>query len=416
MTGPGTRLTLGRTRTTDLMAATLAPSRPDFPELLRRARALVPALRERAQQAEAERRVPAQTIAELVAAQLFEIQKPARYGGYELGLVEFVDLVAALGRGCGSTAWLYGVTAERAWLLAKFGAQAQADVWGAQPGALITSSITPDGRAEPVAGGYRVTGVWHFVSGIDIADWGVFCALAPPPSPGDPPTAIYVLVPRGDCQIIDTWHVAGLAATGSRDVQLNEVFVAAHRVVSMLDLKEGGGPGVAVNPAPLFRLPLIAVNPYAILAPVLGIAEGALEQTLAAARSRRLVTTGNAASEQQSVQLRIAEAASEIEAARALIINDCRDAMAAVEADRTVTVELRLRIRRNQGYAARLLMSAVDRLFAVAGGRGIYLDHPMQRAFRDVHAAGAHLGLSWDLVGTMWGQHALGLKVTTPAY
>ena len=120
------------------------PSRPTYEQLLTRVRGLVPRLRERAQAAEEARRVPAESMRELLDAQLFEIQKPAAFGGYELGLVEFVELVAQLGRGCGSTAWVYGVTAERAWLLAKFPERAQRDGWDANPGALITSSITPD--------------------------------------------------------------------------------------------------------------------------------------------------------------------------------------------------------------------------------------------------------------------------------
>ena len=397
-------------------------SAPGFDELLRRASALVPALRERAQSAENNRRVPEQTIRELVAAQLFDIQKPAAFGGFELGLCEFIDVVAMLGRGCASTAWVYGVTAERSWLLAKFAAQAQRDVWDANPGALVTSSITADGTAMEAPGGVRVRGAWHFVSGIDIADWCVFCTSRAPVAASGmvQGTAsgklIYVLVPRSDCEVIDTWHVAGLAATGSRDAKLHDVFVPEHRIVPVQELKEGRGPGLQLNHAPLFRLPLIAVNPYAILAPLLGVAEGALEQTLLGARARRMVTTGRAAAEQQSVQLRIAEAAAEIDAARALIMQDCREAMAAVTDVGELSIAQRIRLRRNQSFATRMLVAAIDRLFAVAGGRGIYLDHYMQRAFRDVHAGASHLGLSWDNCGTMWGQHALGLDVTTPAY
>jgi 3-hydroxy-9,10-secoandrosta-1,3,5(10)-triene-9,17-dione monooxygenase len=388
---------------------------PGFRELLSRAEAMVPSLRERAPAAELARTVPPATIQELLVARLFDIQKPARFGGFELGMPEFVDIVAALGRGCGSTAWVFGVTAERSWLLAKFAAQAQHDVWDGHPDALITCSITPNGQALRARGGYRVTGAWSFVSGIDCADWCVFCSTVPADEQG-PARVIYLLVPRVDCEVIDSWHVAGLAATGSRDVKLHDVFIPEHRTVAMQELKEGRGPGLSYNPAPLFRLPLIALNPYAILAPLLGIAEGALELTLSGARARKMVTTGAAAALQQSVQLRIAEAAAEIAAARALIMSDCREAMQAVESGAAVSVPLRLQIRRNQAFGARLLVTAVDRLFTVAGGRGIYLDHPMQRAFRDAHAAAQHLGLSWDMAGTMWGQHALGLDVTTPAY
>ena len=398
-------------------AAPSPPRIPAFAELLGRAEALLPRLRERARQAETERRLPEATLRELVDADLFEVQKPARHGGYELGLPEFVELVALLGRGCGSTAWVYGVTAERAWLVGKFPAEAQDDVWLDNPRALITSQINPDGKAVAQSGGgWRVSGHWHFVSGIDIAHWAVFCVMAPSGAAGGAPMPLCVLVPKDRCQVIDNWHVAGLAATGSRDVRLEDVFVPAHRAVPMLELKEGRGPGLEVNRAPLFRMPLIAVNPYAILAPVLGIAEGALQQTLEGAQARRLVTTGAAAADQQVVQLHIAEAAAGIDAARALILGDCREVQATVERGEDVSAALRIRIRRNQAYTTRMLVAAVDRLFGVAGGRGIYLDHGMQRAFRDIHAAGAHLGLSWDLAGTTWGQHALGLPLSSAAY
>lgn len=391
-------------------------TQPGFEELLARTRALVPRLRERAQAAEGARRVPDETVRELRAARLFEIQKPQAFGGYELGLVEFVELVAQLGRGCGSTAWVYGVTAERAWLLAKFPEQAQRDVWADKPDALITSSITPNGKAEPGEGGFRVTGHWRFVSGIDIADWAVLCTWLPPAEDGGAPVATYVVVPVSDCEIIDTWHVAGLAATGSRDVKLTDVFVPAHRLAPTAELREGGGPGIAFNTAPLFRLPLIAINPYAILAPALGMAEGALEQYMDAARSRNLVRGKGTLAQQQVVQLRVAEAACEIEAARALILQDCRAAMATVERGEAASIEQRIHWRRNQGFATKLLTAAIDRLFAASGGQGIYLDHYMQRTFRDMHAAASHLGLSWDVTGIMWGQHAMGLPVDNPSY
>ena len=388
----------------------------EYASLLDRARDAVPRLRERAQAAEVARRLPDVTIDELQAAQLFDLQKPRRFGGFELGMPEFIDIVAMVGRGCGSTAWILGVTAERAWLLAKFSAQAQDDVWGGQRNALITSSITPNGKAVPVPGGYRVTGRWNFVSGIDCADWCVFSTSVPPLEEGGINRIVCVLLPRAECQVIDTWHVAGLAATGSRDVALTDAYIPEHRTVSMQELKEGGGPGLKANKAPLYRLPLIALNPFAILAPLLGIAAGALELTLRGAQERKLVTTGASAASQQIVQLKIAESAADIDAARVLIHADCLECMQAVEHGGDVPVALRLQLRRNQAYCAKLLVAAVDRLFTVAGGRGIYLDNHMQRAFRDAHAAGAHLGLSWDLCGTMWGQHALGLEVTNAAY
>jgi 3-hydroxy-9,10-secoandrosta-1,3,5(10)-triene-9,17-dione monooxygenase len=377
---------------------------------------MVPRLRARARQAEEARRLPQETVRELKDAGLFAIQKPARYGGLELGLEELVDLVAIIGRGCGSTAWVYGVTAGRALLLAKFGDEVQQDVWAGANDGLITSCITPEGTADRVPGGYRVTGHWHFVSGIDIADWAVFCAMAETGRTGDPRVPTYFAIPIADCEVIDTWHVAGLAATGSRDVKVTGAFVPEHRTVSMTDLREGGGPGTQCNPAGLYRLPLIAINPYPILAPVIGMAEAALELYVRQTSERRTAGTGVPLVQNQMVQMRVAQAESEIDAAKALVTQDCRDAMSTVARGDVMSVEQRIRIRRNHGFATQLLVAAVDRLFTATGGRGIYLDHDMQRLFRDVHAAAAHIGLSWEVTGTMWGQHRFGLPVGSQVY
>lgn len=377
---------------------------------------MVPRLRELAREAEEARRLPQWTVDELKASGLFDVQKPARFGGLELGMEEFVDLVAILGRGCGSTAWVYGVTAGRAWLLAKFGEQVQREAWGNGQHGLVTSCITPEGVAERVADGFRLTGHWHFVSGIDIADWAVFCAMVTAERAGDPPVPTYFVVPVADCEVVDTWHVAGLAATGSRDVRVTDAFVPGHRTALMSELREGSGPGLAVNTAPLYRLPLIAVNPYPILAPLIGLAEGALETYLRQTGERRTSGTGVSVVNHQVVQLRVAECDAEIAAARALVREDCRDIMQTVSRGEALSVEQRIRIRRNHGYAAKLLLGTVERLFMATGGRGIYLDHYMQRAFRDAHAAAVHIGLSWEVTGTMWGQHRFGLPVVSQVY
>ena len=387
-----------------------------FATLCERAQAMVPALRARAAAAESARRLPQETIRELIDGGFFDLQKPARHGGLERGMEELCQLVAILARGCGSTAWVFGVTAGRAWLLAKFREQVQEEAWGGGKPGLVTSCITPEGTAKRVEGGWLLTGHWHFVSGIDIADWAVFCAMAESVPAGGPAVPTYFAVPTSDCEVIDTWHVAGLAATGSRDVRITNAYVPDHRTALMNDLRDGGGPGTAVNAAPVYRLPLIAINPYPILAPLLGMAEAAFELYYNHAPSRRNQGTATPLMANQAVQLRLSQAAAEIDAAWAMVRQDCRDAQATVERGESLSVEQRLRIRRNHGFVTQLLVAAVDRLFTATGGRGIYLDHDMQRIFRDVHAAAVHIGLSWEITGTMWGQHKFGLPVTSQAY
>ena len=74
-----------------------------------------------------------------------------------------------------------------------------------------------------------------------------------------------------------------------------------------------------------------------------------------------------------------------------------------------ITVADRIRARRNQAYATRLALQAVEALNASTGGAGLQLSNPIQRAWRDVNAVARHVSLNWDAVGTMYGQHAFGL-------
>jgi alkylation response protein AidB-like acyl-CoA dehydrogenase len=111
-----------------------------------------------------------------------------------------------------------------------------------------------------------------------------------------------------------------------------------------------------------------------------------------------------------TVQLRVAEASAAIEAAEMILVTDLRNAMEKLRAGEEITVADRIRCRRNQAYATRLALQAVEALNASTGGYGLMLSNPVQRAWRDVNAVARHVSLNWDAVGTMYGQHAFGLE------
>ena len=191
---------------------------PDFDELLAAAEALVPVLRERAGRAEELRRLPDETIADLHHTGLFRILQPGRVGGSELPFRSIVELVAVIGRGCGSTAWVLANLAAHHWLLGMWSPEAQDEIWGESRDNLIGSAlIFPRGRARRVNGGYRLTGRWPFSSGIDAAAWNLFGAIVHDEEAGTSEPRLF-LVPASDYTIIDTWHVIGLAGTGSKEI------------------------------------------------------------------------------------------------------------------------------------------------------------------------------------------------------
>src|SRR5438552_7036610 len=200
-------------------------SPPRFDERLARAEALLPALRERAPRAEQLRRLPDETIADLHASGLFRMLQPARVGGSELPYRALFELTAVIGRGCGSTAWVLANLAAHHWLLGMWHPEAQDEIWGESPDSLIASAlIFARGRARKVPGGYRLSGRWPFSSGIDPATWNMFGAVVSDEETGQSEPRLF-LVPARDYTIIDTWHVIGLAVTGSNALEVPDLSV-----------------------------------------------------------------------------------------------------------------------------------------------------------------------------------------------
>jgi 3-hydroxy-9,10-secoandrosta-1,3,5(10)-triene-9,17-dione monooxygenase len=286
---------------------------------------------------------------------------------------------------------------------------AQDEIWGASPETLIGSAfIFPGGRARKVEGGYRLSGRWPFSSGVDASAWNMIGAVVPDEQTGASEYRVF-LVPAGDYAVIDTWYVSGLAGTGSKDVAIKDVLVPEHRTLGTDAGKGGPHPGSAVNPGPLFRLPWFALFGFVISSVSLGIARGAIEQYVASTRTKLGTYTGRSLADFSTMQVHVAEAGALIDAAEALMLRDCAEAARYAEKSEVPPMEDKVRWRRDGAYAARMCTQAVDIIFAAAGGGAIYESNPLQRAFRDIHAANGHFGVNWDANGINYGRVALGL-------
>jgi len=390
-----------------------AAAPPSFDELRARAEALVPVLRERAAKTEALRRLPDETIADLHRTGLFRMVQPRRYGGSELPPNAFVELGAIIGSGCGSTAWVLNNLASHHWMLGYWPQETQDEVWGPSPETLIGSAfIFPGGRARKVEGGYRLSGRWPFSSGVDPSQWNMIAGVVPDERTGASEYRVFLL-PASDYSTVDTWYVSGLAGTGSKDVVVSDAFVPEHRTVSTEIGKGGANPGSALNPSPIFRLPWFALFGFVIAGPALGIAKGALEQYVAGTRTKLGTYTGRSLADFSTLQVHVAEAGALIDAAEAMMLRDCAEAMRYAEADQVPPMEDKVRWRRDAAYGARLCGEAVDIIFTAAGGGAIYESNPLQRAWRDIHAANGHYAVNWDANAISYGRVALGLPPDT---
>ena len=376
-----------------------------------RARAIAGMARARATETEAARRVGADIVDRMRQADLFRILLPKRYGGFEYGFDVFADVEATLASGCGSTGWVYGLLASHQWLIACFSPEAQEEVWQDRH-ALAAGTYAPVAQAEAVDGGYVVSGSGGFCSGCDNAQWQFLGGMIPQPQGAPQPG--FFLLGISDITIEDDWRVMGLAGTGSKRIVARRAVVPAHRAVTFAALADASAPGMRAHRNPLYKQSFLAVLPVTIVSPVLGMAEGALAAFLDEAQvrtTRGAVAGGNRRmAELTTVQLRVAEASACIDAARQMMFRDLAEAAAMVERGEPVSRDVRLRNRCDQAFCVRLAVQAIDALFLAAGGQGLFLDHPLQRFWRDAHAAASHISLNWDSAGSMYGQYLLGLE------
>ena len=375
--------------------------------LIERARALAPTLRQRAAETERLRRLPEQTLADFRKAGLMGLLKPERFGGPEVRIDTAMEVTAELARGDGSAAWVWVILACHDTLAAFFSEAAQQEFW-ADPDALMASSFAPSGRAECVEGGYRLSGKWSYCSGVDCAQWLMLGAIAGMRSTNPPvPELIFTLVPRDNLTVIDDWHVVGLRGTGSKSVIASEIYVPAHRTISWSAADDGTAPGTKVHQSPLYRAPMMAFFPFFISSPGAGIARGGLDAFVAEMKERPL-QDGSPMGQVPSIQMRIGEASALIDAADLLYKRSLRETMDRIFAGEELDLAHRARSRRDQTYSLVLAKRAMELLFSAEGARGLFDDHPVQRAARDLHAVSSHVVGTWDGPATTYGAVALG--------
>jgi 3-hydroxy-9,10-secoandrosta-1,3,5(10)-triene-9,17-dione monooxygenase len=376
---------------------------------LERARALLPVLRERTARAEQLRRLPDETFADFQEAGLFRALQPKRYGGYELDPATFYEAVMDVGAVCGSSAWILGVIGVHNWHLAILPPQAQEDVWGEDSSVQLSTSLAPTGTVQRVDGGFRLSGRWSFSSGCDFCRWAVLGGIVSSAEGGQPPDARVFLVPRSDYVIDDNWHVMGLCATGSKDIVVDDAFVPEYRTHSYQDAFHLKHPGTAINHAPLYRLPFGLVFANGITAPAIGAALGALEVFREQSLKRVSLRDQSRVAEDPFTQYRLAEAAAAIGAARDRMLGNFTEMMRLASAGEEIPLTARARYKWDAGKAIDWSVAGVDKLFEASGGRGIFLNNPIQRAWRDVHAMRAHAGNNPERAAFVFGRSEFGL-------
>lgn len=386
---------------------------PTPKELVARARAMIPALIERAPRQQSHRRILDETMAEMKAAGLFRIFQPKRYGGYEMGPRTFFDVQMALAEGDTSVGWVFGIVGVHSFHLALFDDRAADDVWKEDSDALIASPYSP-GKAVPVEGGFRLTGRWKFSSGTEHCSWiflgGVVDTGTPPAHFLDADYRTFLL-PRKDYQIIDTWNVMGLKGTGSQDVVVDGAFVPEHRTHKMKDATEGTNPGSAPKSNALYRYPYWQIFLRAVSTASIGGLQGMVNAFIDYG-SKRVSVTGAKTVFDPEATLALAEARAGIDEMRATLRRNFQRMSAYAHAGTKPSLDERLLFKFQCTSVAKRCATLALPLFEAAGGSGIFETQPFGRYYTDIVAMGNHVGNSFRTAGRNWGGVMMGLEST----
>ncbi|MHC0429395.1 acyl-CoA dehydrogenase family protein [Streptomyces sp. O3] len=376
-------------------------STPDGAEILARARALAPRLRERSEEIERARRLPDDVVELLRAAGVFRMGFSREWGGPELTSIEQTEVIEAIAYGDASAGWCAMIGMDTG-LYASFLDEPVAKEMFPSLDMVTAGLLFPSGRADRAPGGYRLSGRWQFGSGVDHADWvisGAFIFNEGRPEPAEgPQDSRLLMVPREQVEVLDTWHTTGLAGSGSRDYRIADVFVPEERALTFDTVRSGAGP--LVQPE---------VHMRNIPGVPLGVARAALDHV------RETVTGGRWADDWRT-QTTIAACEADFHATRSAVYGALRrqwDVLSAGGGLDDLTPDERAALPLSRLHAFRTARSIVTRLYDLMQTSSIYRSSPLERWLRDTTTMCQHI-VAQDRVLQSGGAHLLGGRPEFP--
>ena len=357
--------------------------------IVERARSLAPTISERALEGEQARRVPDDVFRQMREGGLLRLFVPKVLGGLEVDPFTMIEVIETISRADGSTGWVAMIlngTFMTAWVEPTAAKQMAASVDG---DVVLSGMFSPMGRATADADGFRVTGRWPFISGSSHANWTLGGTLImdgsnPVMRPDGQPDWRFMMFPMTDTVVHDTWRAAGLKATASHDLSVDNVYVPEELTPRPLfDVPRHDGP--------LWRFSFFGLLGCCMVGVPLGIARRALDEAVPLSQTKSRNGGRSTMAEDGAVQLDLIRAETALRAARSLVFEAIGTAWEHALAGNPMSTDDRLAVRLASFHAAEVGLRVVETCFRIGGGGALYEHSPLQRCWRDLHAASHHL-------------------------
>lgn len=380
-------------------------------QLIKRAQDMIPFWRERIEEINSARALSEESRAQLRASGLARLLQPTRYGGAQAGIGTLIDVLIPTASGCPSTARCLVQYILHNFMVARWPSDAQDEIW-CKRDVLISGTIIPKlGRAIRVDGGYRLSGRWPFVSGVDGSDWCMIAAMLE--RDNAPDEERYFVVRTGDISIIDTWYSIGLRGSGSQDIQLKDLFVTEIMSLPSSVFKGGVNPGSEPNDAAIFKMPVHMMLGLPHASCLIGIAESMFEVFLSQSRKRRSLVSDEDTASYGTHQMIVGEISASLQAAQALLRADAEEMMHLAELGQSPSALERSNYRSNSAYVGELARRAAQSIWDLVGARGAYENNPIARIYQDMLVASRHVTMNLHVNATEHGRARLRLPLTS---
>jgi alkylation response protein AidB-like acyl-CoA dehydrogenase len=376
-------------------------------DVVARITALKPAIAARSDETERERRIPTDLWHEILGTGALYHYVPRRFGGLELGLEQFVDVVLPLAEACASTGWVTGFSMEHNWLACHFPEPAQQEFFGKGRYIVSPGVGNPPGQAVRVPRGYKVSGHWRFGTGVMNSNWVIAMVLVDGTSGPFPHWSAF---PTSQIQVLDTWYADGLAGTASHDIVAKEVFIPEHMIVAMHDMRQGTSPGAKLHDNPLYRIPLVPLLNMTVTPTVVGAAKGAIQIFRERLRTRRVFGSQSVMADNANVQACLAQADLLVRTSEILLRHLACEILKLANQGRSDDIAARKAIVAQNAYAGRLARDAVRIVMEGSGASVHLLTDPLQRIWRDVSVASSHVAHDFATLAEQHGKSLLGLE------
>jgi indole-3-acetate monooxygenase len=384
----------------------------DPQSILEAAEAIAPRIRAAGDEIEASRRLPEHIVDALRQAGVFRMVMPREWDGPEVDPIMQLRVIETIARADGAAGWCAMINSDGGYFTALIDQDAAREMYR-DLDAPTAASLFSTGRAQPVAGGYRVSGRWRFVSGCQHSVWFLGACIvydgdSPQPRPDGSPQVRMCFMPRSEGEVIDTWFATGLRGSGSHDFAVNDVLVPAQRTYDLNKVK-------VFRPGPLYAFPMMFA--YNLPGVVLGVARGAIDAFIESAGRRQVSYSGitgrqKLLGEETYIQDALGRAEALVGAARSYVYEQMGDIWQTLVAGERVSIEQRARYRLAGIHAHGACAKAVALLYKASGGSSVYAGAPLERRFRDVHTANQHTLNNLKVYETA-GRALLGMEVSS---